>query len=125
MVKTPVGGTSTNTHNLTYVGKPTITTLTPSSGKATTTQTVTVTGTNLTTASAVTVGGTPGTIDSTTSATQIKVTLPAKTTGSYPVVVTAFDGTSTNSHSFTYVADSPDDHHVTPSKGKATGGLST
>ena len=51
------------------------------------------------------------------------MTLPAKTNGSYPVVVTAFDGTSTNSHSFTYSLTAPTITNVTPSKGKTTGGL--
>ena len=90
----------------TYVGAPTVTKVTPAKGKATAAHTVTLTGTNFTTVTKVTVGGTTATIVSRTSATKIKVTVPSKPVGADPVVVTALGGTSTNTHTFTYVATS-------------------
>ena len=123
VVKTPVGGTSTNTHNLTYVGTPAITSITPISGKATATHSLTITGTNFTTVTSVTVGGTAATIGAHT-ATQITVTAPAKTNGSYAVVIrTPVGGSSTSAHSFRYQLTAPTVSKVTPSEGKTTGGL--
>ena len=61
VVTTPVGGTSTNTHNLTYVAAPAVTSITPTV-KATATHALKITGTNFTTVTSVTVGGTAATL---------------------------------------------------------------
>ena len=81
VVKTPVGGTSTATHNLTYVAAPVVTSITPTKVKSTATHALKITGTNFTTVTSVTVGGTAATLG-THTATQITVTAPAKAAGS-------------------------------------------
>ncbi|MDB4340453.1 IPT/TIG domain-containing protein, partial [Crocinitomicaceae bacterium] len=80
------------------VPSPTITSFTPSSVCASSSESVTITGANLSSANSVTIGGTAATITS-NSTTQIVVTVGAGTTGT--VSVTTAGGTATSSSSVT------------------------
>ncbi|MFN0095182.1 MAG: IPT/TIG domain-containing protein, partial [Dehalococcoidia bacterium] len=87
---------------------PTITSLSPSSGAASTANIeVTINGTNLGGALSVTFGGTNASIvANSNTATQIKVIAPAKTAGKVEVVVTTAGGsnnTANDANDFTYV----------------------
>ena len=73
---------------------PAITSLAPWSGSLTGGTTVTITGTNLNGATAVSFGGTAGTIVGTPTATEMRVTTPAKAAGLVDVRVTTPAGTS-------------------------------
>ena len=102
VVVTALGGTSTNTHTFTYVGAPTVTKVTPSSGRVAGGTAVTITGTHFTSTSAVTFGTTPAIIVSVTSATQLKVTTPEHASGPVDVSITALGGSVTDKTAFIY-----------------------
>ena len=118
---TPVGGTSTATHDFTYTRTaPTISSVTPSTGKASGGQHVKITGSNFktVTTTGVEFGATPATSYTVTSTTQITAVTPSGS-GSVAVTVKTAGGTSTNTHTFTYVA-APAITSLTPASGKAT-----
>lgn len=93
---TTSAGTSTNTaaDNFTYAA-PTVASVTPVNGVAGATRSITITGTNFTSGATVTVGGTPATGVNFVSATSLTATAPARTAGSYNVVVTTGSVSST------------------------------
>ncbi|MEZ4786962.1 MAG: GEVED domain-containing protein [Flavobacterium haoranii] len=78
---------------------PTITSFTPSSACASSSQTVVITGTNFTGATAVTIGGTAAASYVVDSATQITATIGAGATGT--IQVTTPGGTATSAATFT------------------------
>jgi hypothetical protein len=93
------GHNGTHTVSVTYtIPPPTITSFTPSSVCASSSESVTITGTNLSSATSVTIGGTAATITS-NSSTEIVVTVGSGTTGT--VSVTTSGGTATSSSSVT------------------------
>ena len=103
---TTTGGTSaTGTGDqFTYIGSPTVSGISPTSGPITSGTSVIITGTNLTAASAVKFGSTNATSFTVNSATQITATSPAGS-GTVDITVTTSVGTSVTNTSdqFTYV----------------------
>lgn len=91
--------TSGRTFTWTPLPVPTITSFTPSSACASSSQTVVITGTNFTGATAVTIGGTAAASYVVNSATQITATIGTGTTGT--VQVTTPGGTATSGATFT------------------------
>ena len=81
----------------------TVTALSPATGLAAGGTVVTITGTNLAGVEGVTFGGTAGTGLVVVSETQIRITTPAKTAGTYNVVIKddAGDVTVTNGYIYT------------------------
>ncbi|MFI6310238.1 IPT/TIG domain-containing protein, partial [Nocardia fusca] len=118
-VQALLDGTS-NPLPYTYVGVPTLTSISPASGSAAGGTTVVLTGTNLTGATAVSFGGTPATSFTVNSSTQITAVAPAHSVGTVLVRVTTAGGTS-NGVSYTYVAV-PTLTTVVPNTGPVAGG---
>ena len=120
VVTTPFGGTSTATHAFTYTRTaPTISAVTPSKGPAAGGQHVKITGTNFKTVATTGVkfGATPATSYTVTSTTQITAVTAGWVTAACAVTVKTAGGTSTNTHTFTYVA-APAITSLTPAKGR-------
>jgi len=125
---TTVGGTSatSSADQFTYVGAPTVTSISPASGPTTGGTSVIITGTNLLGATAVTFGATAATGYTVKSATEITATAPTGMgTGTVDVLVTTTGGTSATSAAdqFTYVG-APTVTSISPTSGPATGGTS-
>ncbi|MET3967203.1 capsular polysaccharide biosynthesis protein [Bradyrhizobium sp. S3.9.1] len=123
---TTVGGTSATTASdqFTYVGAPTVTSISPTSGPGSGGTTVTITGTNFTGATAVVFGAAAATGVTVNSATQITATSPAGTS-TIDIRVTTAGGTSATSAAdqFTYIA-APTVTSISPTAGPAAGGTS-
>jgi hypothetical protein len=124
---TTAGGTSATGLGdaFTYVGPPTVTSLTPSSGPAAGGTSVVIAGTGFTGATAVSFGGTAATTFTVDNANQITATAPAHAAGTVDVSVTTTGGTSANTaaDNYTYVA-APTVTSVAPSSGTTAGGTS-
>lgn len=80
---------------------PTITAISPATGPAAGGTTITITGTGFSSDATVTVGGTNATSIVVKSAKKITAVTPAKTAGSYNVVVTTAGGSATKTGGFT------------------------
>lgn len=80
----------------------TVDTLTPATGLAAGGTVVTIKGTNLDGVTGVTFGGTAGTAYTYVDQETIRVTTPAKTAGTYNVVVADDSGTVTKTNGFVY-----------------------
>ena len=121
---TSPGGTSAKSASdrFTYLGVPTVSSLSPSSGPNGGGTLVAIEGNNLEDVTAVHFGSTPAMIDSHSSASQIEVTAP-KGSGSVYVTVTTPGGTSAKSTAdrFNYLAG-PTVTKVSPATGPSTGG---
>lgn len=117
---TVTSGTQTGSFTFTYdtpappVVAPAITSLTPWSGSLTGGETVIISGTNLNGATAVTFDGTAGTIVGTT-ATELRVTTPAKSAGLVDVRVTTPGGQSPIANTAKYFYDDTTITYVLPS----------
>ena len=110
----------------TYVAIPTISSIVPNNGKPAGGDSITINGTNFLVGATVTINGTNCVAPSPTilSATQILCTTPAKTAGSYDVVVTNPNSQSaTSSLGFTY-NPAPTISSITPNNGSTNGGTS-
>jgi uncharacterized protein YhjY with autotransporter beta-barrel domain len=123
---TTAGGTSATSaaDQFTWVGAPTVTSISPTAGPSGGGTTVTITGTRFSGATAVTFGATSATGITVHSATQITATAPAGT-GTVDVRVTTLGGTSATSAAdqFTYVP-APTVTSISPTAGPTTGGTS-
>ncbi|HEV7524756.1 MAG TPA: IPT/TIG domain-containing protein, partial [Acidimicrobiia bacterium] len=120
------GTSSTSTADqFTYVGAPTVTSVSPTSGPAAGGTSVTITGTGFTGATAVNFGATAATTFTVNNATTITATSPAHSAGAVDVTVTTPNGTSATSANdqFTFVA-APTVTSVSPTSGPAAGGTS-
>ncbi|WEK58165.1 MAG: IPT/TIG domain-containing protein [Candidatus Brevundimonas phytovorans] len=121
---TTAGGTSATSaaDPFTYVGAPTVTSVSPTAGPSTGGTSVIITGTSFSGATAVTFGATAATGFTVNSATQITATAPAGT-GTVDIRVTTAGGTSAISAAdqFTYLA-APTVTSITPTSGPSTGG---
>jgi hypothetical protein len=104
VVVTTVGGAGAGAGAYTYVGTPTIATVSPSSGPTSGGTLITITGTNLSTVASVKVGGASCTGVTVVNATTIQATTPTSTIGAKAVVVTTAGGTATRAGGFTYTA---------------------
>jgi hypothetical protein len=80
----------------------TVGTLTPATGLAAGGTAVVITGTNFTLGSTVTFGGTAATSVVVTSPTRLTCVTPAKTAGTYNVVVTTDSGAATKTNGYVY-----------------------
>ena len=122
---TTAGGTSATgtADRYTYVARPTVTGLNPTTGPATGGTTVTITGTNLTGATAIKFGATNATNFTVNSATSITAIAPAGATGTIDVTVTTTGGTSATGagDKYTYVGG-PTVTSISPSAGPSSGG---
>ncbi|HEY0805275.1 MAG TPA: IPT/TIG domain-containing protein, partial [Pseudonocardiaceae bacterium] len=103
------GGTSAKSDGdkYTYLTRPTVTALTPTTGPAAGGTVVTVTGTNLASTTSVTFGGAPGTTLTGVTATSLTITSPPGAKGAVHVVVhttLAGDSTQSTADLFTYGA---------------------
>jgi hypothetical protein len=118
-VTTTGGGTVTSLGAFTFVGQPSINSITPNAGPTTGGLAVTITGTNLGNATSVSFGGVPATITS-NSATAIVVTTPAGTSGPVDIVVDTHGGvgTVTESSAYTFVTP-PTLTSISPTSGVA------
>jgi formylglycine-generating enzyme required for sulfatase activity len=122
-VTTP-GGTANLTNGFTFVGAPTIASVTPSGGPITGGTPITITGTNFYNGSAgatVTVGGVAATSVTVVNATTITAVTPAGTAGAKTVSVTTPSSIANLSNGFTYFA-APTPSSVLPSGGPLAGG---
>ncbi|GAA0726483.1 IPT/TIG domain-containing protein [Dactylosporangium roseum] len=104
VVVTTAGGDSNATVEFTYVDPPVVSSVTPSSGPPAGGTVVTVNGTDLADATKVTIGGVEGTNLTPVNATSLKVTAPAGTPGTAPVVVTTAGGDSNSTIMYAYNA---------------------
>jgi hypothetical protein len=123
-VTTP-SGTATTTNQFTYLGVPTVTSISPPSGPPGGNYQVTISGTSLAGVSAVNFGNTPATNFTYSSATQqVTATVPAGT-GTVNVTVTTPLGTSAinSGDQFTYTT-LPAVTGISPTSGPSTGGTS-
>lgn len=111
------GGSDSATY--TYVGAPTVQTVSPANGPAGGGQSVTITGTNFNNTTSVTFGGTAGVITANTP-TSLTVTTQGHVAGTVDVVVTAAGGSVTKPASYTFLPG-PVITTVSPSSGPATG----
>jgi hypothetical protein len=114
-IATPAGEvTGTGVFSYTFAA-PTYSSISPTSGRVS--STVTITGTNFTGATAVTIGGTAATF-TVSSATTISATVPAGlSTGSQSVVVTTPGGTVTGTNVFTVNPPNPTYASISPASG--------
>ncbi|MFC6155653.1 beta strand repeat-containing protein [Kribbella jiaozuonensis] len=123
---TTSGGTSpvATAAKYTYFASPTITAVAPNTGSTAGGTMVTITGTNLAGATAVTFGGAAGTALTQISATQLRVTAPARASADViDVRVVTAGGTSAiaTSAKFTYYA-APTISAIAPNTGPTAGG---
>lgn len=118
-VTTP-DGSYTASNAYTYLGAPTVSSISPSRGPTAGGQTVTITGTNFSTSSTtVTFAGAPATITAITT-TQITVSTPPGTAGTASVTVTTF-GSQSATGTYTYVSP-PTVASLIPIRGPTSGG---
>ncbi|WP_456791499.1 IPT/TIG domain-containing protein [Bradyrhizobium sp. USDA 4506] len=121
-VTTPGGTVSPG--RFSYVGAPTVTSLSPTSGPEAGGTVVTISGTNLANASAVKFGASAATSFTVNSATSLIATAPAGT-GVVDVVVTTPGGTSATSAADQYTyAPAPTATSLSPTSGPEAGGTS-
>jgi uncharacterized protein DUF11/IPT/TIG domain-containing protein len=117
-VTTP-GGSASLANAYTYVARPVVTSVNPSSGSIAGGQSVTITGTDLALATFVRFGGTSATILSNT-ATQIIVTTPAHAAGLTYIEVNTPYGYYSIANIYTYSASFPAITDVGPNSGRTT-----
>jgi hypothetical protein len=124
---TTSGGTSATgaADQFTYIGPPTVSSVSPSAGPLGGAISVTITGTNFAGATAVSFGGTAASSYHVDTSSQITATSPAGAAGAVDVTVTTPSGTSSvvGADTFTYEAP-PVVSSVAPSSGQAGGGTS-
>ena len=109
-------------NGFTYIGAPSVTSVTPGNGSTAGGNTVTITGTGFTAVPTVTFGGTAATSVSFASSTSITAVAPAHAAGQVAVAVRNPDAqTGTLNNGYTYNAP-PAITTVTPNQGPAAGG---
>ncbi|MFM7261297.1 MAG: IPT/TIG domain-containing protein, partial [bacterium] len=119
VVVSTLGGDVVRAGGFTYMGSPTIATVTPSSGPAAGGTAISITGTNL--AGATVKIGTSNATSVVASSTSITCISPAGSAGAKDVLVTAPGGVATKTAGFTYLP-TPTIAGVTPSVGPLAGG---
>ena len=122
VVTNPDTSYSTIVGAFTYKAFPTITTLSPTSGKLAGGTTVTFTGTGFLTGGSVTIGGATCTSLNVVSSTTMTCLSPSLSAGTYDIVLTNADTQSvTKTNGFTY-NPFPTATSISPTNGKASGG---
>ncbi|MHC5019417.1 MAG: IPT/TIG domain-containing protein [Planctomycetota bacterium] len=118
------GQSVTSTGGYTYVGGPTVSSVSPNTGAAGATTFITITGANFAGSSTVTVGGAPATGVTVVNTTTITCTTPTGTVGPATVAVTdpGPPVTATLVNGFTYTGATPVAGSFTPASGPAAGG---
>ncbi|MBI3700838.1 MAG: IPT/TIG domain-containing protein [Afipia sp.] len=125
-VTTPVGTSAfTSADQFTYLVRPTLTSISPSTGPSSGGTSVTISGTNLDGATAVSFGISAAASFVVNSATSITAVSPPGSSGTVHITVTTHGGTTalSSADQFTYVP-APTVDSVTPNSGPATGGTS-
>jgi len=112
-------GSATSPTKFTYIGVPTITSISPAAGMANSTTDVTITGTSFTGVSSVTFGGAPATNMVFVNDTTINATAPSHVAGAVSVQVNTPNGAGFGT--FTYVA-APTFTSISPVNGTVLGG---
>jgi IPT/TIG domain len=109
-------------NGFTYIGQPTVSSVSPNSGSTLGGTVVTIKGTNFAVGATVTFGGTSATNVIVVNSTMITVTTPARSSGTVSVTVTNVGAqTSTLTNGFTYVVQ-PTVTSVSPNSGPVAGG---
>lgn len=121
VVVTSAGGSNGANTLFTYLGPPTVSGISPSSGPITGGTSVTLTGTYFTGATGVSIGGETATNVSVVSQTSLTCTLPAHAAGTASVLVTTPEGTNGANTLFTYVVP-PTVTNISPATGSSAGG---
>ena len=121
---TVANGSATASTTFTYVGAPTLASISPSSGTTAGGTQVTITGTNFVAGMSVTFDGVPATAMTVSSPTSLVATTPAHAAGGVAVRVQSAAGSMTTSPGFTYVVVpvAPTVTAVAPSSGSSDGG---
>jgi hypothetical protein len=120
---TNTDGSATLENGFTYYNAPTISTILPNGGSVNGGTSVIITGTSFTGLTGVTFGNTPAPSYTVNSSTQITCVTPAKTAGSFDVVVTTPNGSATVVNGFTYY-NAPTISTILPNGGSVNGGTS-
>jgi hypothetical protein len=107
VVVTTTSGSATAAQAFTYVGAPTITTISPTSGPTSGGTTVTITGSGFGGATSVTFGSLAATGVTVVSSTEITAITPAQAAGAVPVSLSDIGGSATAGQQYTYVAGPP------------------
>lgn len=121
VVLTTSQGAVTEPGGFTYVGVPTIATVSPDGGPLAGGTSITLSGTGFVAGSTVTVGGAPCTPVVVTSSVELSCTSPSGAEGAVDVVVSTPAGTATADDAFTYSAV-PSVTTIAPSGGPTAGG---
>ncbi|MGO9456559.1 MAG: IPT/TIG domain-containing protein [Acidimicrobiales bacterium] len=120
---TTTHGDATDTGAFTYFApKPTIGSLSPSSGATTGGTSVTIRGAHLTASTSVTFGATPAPTFQVTGTTKLVVKTPTHAAGKVAVTVDTTHGTATKATAFTFLLPAPTISSVTPESGPTAGG---
>lgn len=123
LVTTPGGTNAANTFFTYLPPAPTVSSISPSSGRTSGGTSVTITGTNLTGATSVTFGGTAATNVSVVNSTTITCTTPARPAGIVSVLISTPGGTNAANTLYTYVSP-PTVTAMSPATGSIAGGTS-
>ena len=115
------GQSGSLTNGFTYVVRPTVSSVSPSSGVAAGGTSVTITGTNFASGATVTFGSAAATNVVVVSSTTITATTPAGATGAVTVTVTVDAQSGSLTNGFTYVV-TPTLSSVSPNSGPVAGG---
>jgi hypothetical protein len=115
------GQSGSLTNGFTYVVKPTVTSVSPSSGVVAGGTAVTITGTNFVSGATVTFGSAAATNVVVVSSTSITATTPAGTAGAVTVTVTVNGQSGSLTNGYTYVG-TPTVTSVSPNNGPVAGG---
>ncbi len=124
VVVSDTNGTSTGGPSYTYTGppRPTVASISPASGTSVGGTAVKIKGSGFIAGSTVTIGNAATSVV-VASSTLINARTSATAAGSYPVVVSNANGTSTGGPSYTYVAPPPPTvTSITPASGTTAGG---
>ncbi len=115
------GQSGSLTNAFTYIGPPTVSSVSPNTGSTTGGTALTIKGTNFATGATVTFGGTAATNVLVTNSTTITATTPAGTAGAVTVTVTVSGQSGSLTNGFTYVV-APTVSSVSPNSGSTAGG---
>ncbi len=120
-VTNPSGQAGSLANGFTYIGQPTVSGVSPTSGTTAGGTAVTITGTNFAAGATVTFGGTAATNVVVVSSTSITATTPAHAAGAVTVTVTVSGQSGSLTNGYTYLVG-PTVSSVAPNNGPVAGG---